>query len=91
MILIVKRTILPRAFEIFPSATQFVFSIPIIIDLYSSGSKRQTFLSYVEVMTIHYSTKEKNNEEREKKEQGEKLCERKGESKTQRGLKLLII
>ena len=56
-----------------------------------SGSKRQTFLSYVEVMRIHYSTKEKNNEEREKKEQGEKLCERKGESKTQIGLKLLII
>ena len=56
-----------------------------------SGGKRQTFLSYVEVMRIHYSTKEKNNEEREKKEQGEKLCERKGESKTQIGLKLLIL
>ena len=52
---------------------------------------KDTFLSYVEVMRIHYSTKEKNNEEREKKEQGEKLCERKGESKTQIGLKLLII
>lgn len=56
-----------------------------------SGGKRQTFLSYVVVMRIHYSIKEKNNEEGEKKEQGEKLCERKGEGKMQIGLKLLII
>lgn len=41
-------------------------------------------------MRIHYSTKEKSNEETEKKEQGKKPCERKGEGKMQIGLKLFI-